>query len=217
MAETHSEEWHPTGGPVDGRGGHAGVLWSAGTGTDEYGVGLQYLHIGQCHGIVAMDHWVGTELPQILDEVVDERVIVIDDEDADAHWENANRTTLVPHQVRTIAGARILQIMPTSENDQPTGDQSVPSRPRPIKKRVQGGRVTPKGTRTGAPVDNSMSAGHDPSPTWMTVLLFGLLGLGVVIIFFNYVGWMPGGTSNGFLLLGLGSILGGIITATQYH
>ncbi len=62
-----------------------------------------------------------------------------------------------------------------------------------------------------------MSAGHDPSPTWMTALLFGLLGLGVVIIFFNYVGWMPGGTSNGFLLLGLGSILGGIITATQYH
>ena len=51
----------------------------------------------------------------------------------------------------------------------------------------------------------------------MTALLFGLLGLGVVIIFFNYVGWMPGGTSNGFLLLGLGSILGGIITATQYH
>jgi len=42
-------------------------------------------------------------------------------------------------------------------------------------------------------------------------------GLGVLIIFFNYVGWMPGGTSNGILLLGLGSILGGIITATQYH
>ncbi|MEC8999102.1 MAG: hypothetical protein VYD11_00355 [Actinomycetota bacterium] len=88
-------------------------------------------------------------------------------------------------------------------------------RQRPAKKRVQGGRVTPKGT--GRPVDHSLSAGHEPSPTWMAVLMFGLLGLGVLIIFFNYVGWMPGGTSNGFLLLGLGSILGGIITATQYH
>ena len=47
--------------------------------------------------------------------------------------------------------------------------------------------------------------------------MFGLLGLGILIIFFNYVGWMPGGTSNGILLLGLGSILGGIITATRYH
>tara|TARA_B100000378_G_scaffold36549_1_gene27599 strand:- start:171 stop:326 length:156 start_codon:yes stop_codon:yes gene_type:complete len=49
------------------------------------------------------------------------------------------------------------------------------------------------------------------------VLMFSFLGLGVLIIFFNYVGWMPGGTSNPILLLGLGSILAGIITATQYH
>ena len=101
-------------------------------------------------------------------------------------------------------------------DDSIDGDPA-PSRPRPVKKRVQGGRVTPKGTRSGAPIDRSMSAGHGPSPMWMTVLLFGLLGLGILIIFFNYVGWMPGGTSNGFLLLGLGSILGGIVTATQDH
>lgn len=112
--------------------------------------------------------------------------------------------------------------MSRSENvDHPLDDSTegdpAPSRPRPVKKRVQGGRVTPKGTRSGAPIDRSMSAGHGPSPMWMTVLLFGLLGLGILIIFFNYVGWMPGGTSNGFLLLGLGSILGGIVTATQYH
>ena len=49
------------------------------------------------------------------------------------------------------------------------------------------------------------------------MLMFSFLGLGVLIIFFNYVGWMPGGTSNSILLLGLGSILAGIITATQYH
>jgi hypothetical protein len=47
--------------------------------------------------------------------------------------------------------------------------------------------------------------------------MFSLLAVGILIIFFNYVGWLPGGTSNSFLLLGLGSILGGIITATQFH
>ncbi|MEE3102482.1 MAG: cell division protein CrgA [Actinomycetota bacterium] len=104
--------------------------------------------------------------------------------------------------------------MSSSEDTEP---QDVPARPTPAKRRVQGGRVTPKGTRAGAPPSNSLSAGHEPSPTWVAALMFGLLGLGILIIFFNYVGWMPGGTSNGILLLGLGSILGGIITATQYH
>ena len=40
----------------------------------------------------------------------------------------------------------------------------------------------------------------------MPVVMFSFLGLGVLIIFFNYVGWMPGGTSNSILLLGLGSV-----------
>ena len=104
--------------------------------------------------------------------------------------------------------------MSSSEGTEP---QDVPVRPTPAKRRVQGGRVTPKGTQAGASSSNSLSAGHEPSPTWVAVVMFGLLGLGIIIIFFNYVGWMPGGTSNGILLLGLGSILGGIITATQYH
>jgi len=46
--------------------------------------------------------------------------------------------------------------------------------------------------------------------------MFGLLLGGVIVILLNYVGsiW---DTSNGILLLGLGMILGGIITATQYR
>ena len=39
---------------------------------------------------------------------------------------------------------------------------------------------------------------------------------GAMIIFLNYVGAVPGGeTNNAFILLGLGFILGGIITATR--
>ncbi|HJO80276.1 MAG: hypothetical protein QF638_02380 [Acidimicrobiales bacterium] len=75
--------------------------------------------------------------------------------------------------------------------------------------------MTPKGGDSQQGVSGTGAGGS--SPTWVPVLMFGLLGLGILIIFFNYVGWMPGGTSNGILLLGLGSILGGIITATQYR
>ena len=104
--------------------------------------------------------------------------------------------------------------MSSSEDTEP---QDLPVRPTPAKRRVQGGRVTPKGTRAGAPPSNSLSAGHEPSPTWVAVLMFGLLGLGMLIIFFNYVGWMPGGMKNIYLMIGLGSILGGILTATRFQ
>jgi hypothetical protein len=50
------------------------------------------------------------------------------------------------------------------------------------------------------------------------VLMFTLLGLGVVIILLNYIDvLLPGATSNGCLLAGLVLILAGIVTATQYR
>ena len=52
---------------------------------------------------------------------------------------------------------------------------------------------------------------------WVPVLMFVLFGLGMVTIFLNYVGLLPGATSNWYLLAGLGFILAGIITATQYR
>ncbi len=91
---------------------------------------------------------------------------------------------------------------------------------KPTKRRVSGGRVTAKGTRPdGYHPDQHSHTGldeHAPSPTWVPVLMFTLLGLGVLTILLNYVGsiW---DTSNAVLLVGLGLILGGIITATQYR
>ncbi len=91
---------------------------------------------------------------------------------------------------------------------------------KPSKRRVSGGRVTPKGTRPdGYTPDTVSHTGHEdlpPSPAWVPVLMFGLLGGGVAVILVNYVGsiWE---TSNGILLLGLALILGGIVTATQYR
>jgi hypothetical protein len=95
---------------------------------------------------------------------------------------------------------------------------------KPQKRKVQGGRVTPKG---GPPAQRaaSPSSRYTPpvpsykkvSPPWVPVLMFALLGLGLVVIFCNYIGVLPGGTKNSYLLVGLAAILGGIITATQYH
>ena len=84
----------------------------------------------------------------------------------------------------------------------------------PQKKRIEGGRVTPRGT---SDIPRKPASKAEESPKWVPILMFSLLAVGILIIFFNYVGWLPGGTSNSFLLLGLGSILGVIITATQFH
>ncbi len=93
----------------------------------------------------------------------------------------------------------------------------------PPKRKVKGGRVTPKGggasarpaasTRYTPPVPHELKV----SPPWVPVLMFALLGLGLAVIFLNYLGVLPGGTKNTYLLVGLGGILGGIMTATQYR
>jgi hypothetical protein len=108
---------------------------------------------------------------------------------------------------------------------------------KPVKRRVKGSRVTPKagaGPTTGpasgkgAPTPTGRYTPPIPremkvSPPWVPVLMFVLLGLGVIVIIGNYVsvlpgwGFLPDDTSNMWLLVGLGFILGGILTATQYH
>lgn len=103
-------------------------------------------------------------------------------------------------------------------------------------RKKKGGRTTPKGgVQSGA--RHAISKGHatnEPettsgrytppipqefkvSPPWVTVLMFTLLGLGMAVIFLNYLGLLPGATDNKYLLLGLGFVLGGIITSTQLH
>jgi len=54
------------------------------------------------------------------------------------------------------------------------------------------------------------------SPMWVPILMFAFLGIGTLLILINYTG-VVWNTSNWILLGGLGLILAGIITATQYH
>jgi Cell division protein CrgA len=104
---------------------------------------------------------------------------------------------------------------------------------KPAKRHVPGGRVTAKGSGSGGrvtPKDGSdrrpgHSARYTPpvprevkvSPAWVPVLMFSLLGLGLVVIFLNYLELLPGGMSNAYLGVGLLAICGGIVTATQYR
>ena len=97
---------------------------------------------------------------------------------------------------------------------------------KPPKRKVSGGRVTPKGgpaaSRSSGPAPSARYTPPIPqsvkvSPMWVPVLMFALLGIGLIVILCNYLGVLPGGTKNTYLLIGLGAILGGIITATQYR
>jgi hypothetical protein len=87
----------------------------------------------------------------------------------------------------------------------------------------KGGRVTPKGTQ---PVDRGIASGrYTPpiprevkiSPRWVPIAMFTCLAVGMLLIVLNYVGLLPGAPKNMYLLLGLGGITAGFITATQYH
>ena len=115
---------------------------------------------------------------------------------------------------------------------------------RPGKHRIEGGRVTPKGgpskggssntasgrgssSRSGSKGSKTPEAStrYTPrvptyqkvSPPWVPVLMFGFIGLGILMIVANYLQVLPGAVTNWYVFGGLGLILAGIITATQYH
>lgn len=84
------------------------------------------------------------------------------------------------------------------------------------KKKVAQPTADTKGRYT-APVP---AAKKGPSPRWVPVLMFAFWALGLLLIILNYMGLLPGSEDSGngwYLVAGLGSILAGIVTATQYR
>lgn len=57
------------------------------------------------------------------------------------------------------------------------------------------------------------------SPRWVPILMFAFLGLGSLLIIVNYTPLMDkvGGSSNWYLLGGLGLVTLGFITATKWE
>jgi hypothetical protein len=56
-----------------------------------------------------------------------------------------------------------------------------------------------------------------PSPTWYVALMFGLMVVGIVIILANYMGILPGGTANKYLVTGLAGIGIGFAMTMNYR
>ena len=56
-----------------------------------------------------------------------------------------------------------------------------------------------------------------PSPTWYVATMFGLMAVGIVVILINYMGVLPGGTSNLYLLGGLAIIGIGFAMTLNYR
>ena len=103
-------------------------------------------------------------------------------------------------------------------------------------KRKTGGRVTPKGggdtagsTSTARSATSGTGASgpaasrrYTPpvpqaakvSPTWVPVLMLALLILGVIVIMLRNLVFSG---NNWLLLIGLGSVLGGLYTATKWR
>jgi hypothetical protein len=87
------------------------------------------------------------------------------------------------------------------------------------------GRVTPKGGAKAGRATPAATGRYTPpvprqykeSPRWVPVLLLAFLVLGMLVILANYLGLLPGGAKNEYLLVGLGLITAGFVTATRYR
>jgi hypothetical protein len=96
---------------------------------------------------------------------------------------------------------------------------------KPVKRRVPGGRVTAKKGTTPATARPNPSTRYTPpvprevksSPIWVPILMFFFLIAGMLVILANYLGILPGDTSNAYLGIGLACICAGILVATQYR
>ena len=96
---------------------------------------------------------------------------------------------------------------------------------RPNKRRLEGGRVTPKGGPTKRHFDAAgpdASSRYTPpvpisyreSPRWVPILMFALWIVGAIVIILYYL--VDGFRHQLVLFGGLAMILGGLYTATKY-
>ncbi len=56
-----------------------------------------------------------------------------------------------------------------------------------------------------------------PSPAWYVATMFGLMAIGAILIILNYIGVVPGGTSNSWLIIGLAGIAIGFTMTLNYR
>ncbi|MCB2223719.1 MAG: cell division protein CrgA [Actinobacteria bacterium] len=77
------------------------------------------------------------------------------------------------------------------------------------------GRRKPKSQRTHQAQPESQK--HKESPTWYVALMFGVMGIGALVVILNYIGAVPGGTDSVWLYSGLGLIGVGFVMTLNYY
>ena len=82
---------------------------------------------------------------------------------------------------------------------------------------VSKGRKNAKRRPAPPPKKATPAKAKGPSPTWYVVLMFGLMALGVIVIIANYIGVLPGGTDNKYLIAGLAGIAIGFGMTLNYR
>jgi hypothetical protein len=94
----------------------------------------------------------------------------------------------------------------------------------PGRRKTKPGRTTERKTKPGRTTERKTGRYTPPiprtqkvSPRWVPVLMLACLIVGVIVVVINYLGVLPGGASNWYLLLGLGLIAAGFVIATQYR
>ena len=211
----------PSRGIVPGQGGdgleaHPAVLGTPRPGRDEHGVGLLGPDARHVDGVVAVHHRLGPQLAQFLDQVVDERVVVVDEEHPRSHG-----PTIVPPPGRTPARSAppaLANLSPVATSTKGPGRQLAQgqvglgphhgSKVGRYKTAEESGRYT-------APIPKSVR--H--SPRWFGALILILLIGGVAVITVNYLASLPGlahGSPWG-LVIGLVMIFVGFLLATRYR
>ncbi len=78
-----------------------------------------------------------------------------------------------------------------------------------VRKKRKGKRPPPRALEPTKP--------KGPSPTWYVALMFGLIAIGGLIIIFNYIGLVPGDTSNTYLIIGLAAIAVGFGMTLNFY
>ncbi len=60
-------------------------------------------------------------------------------------------------------------------------------------------------------------SGAKASPSWWPVLMFGLLGIGILLIIVDYAGLLPGTPNNWMLVPAMVCIAAGLFAAMSYR
>ena len=208
MTKTHPKHRDPARGERPNRlNDDARSLRATRTRRQQNTIGVKPDCLLDRHRVISMHDRVGTNLAQVLHQVVNERVVRVDHQDASHTTACRMRRPKPP-----------LQGLPVRGTARTCLDCPVVAPP----KRKTGGRVTPKGGDQNTGTGPSASSRYTPpvpeaakvSPQWVPVLMLTLLILGVIVIMLRNLVFAG---NSWLLLVGLGCVLGGLYTATKWR